>query len=178
MTDRPSALSKDIGVTGCAASVAGSSGRSSSLIGILYGRIACRLHRHAILAIAFVCFGVGLCGLGFATSLLTVGLAVIFVGVGEGILMPTILNWIAAITPKQYLGRASGGFSVALNLGQFASALAIVPVVAVAMTYSNLFLAFGSAAFVLALPFLLAVVAEKYTLTQVVEGICQDTGLR
>lgn len=153
-------------------------GLSSSLIGIFYGRIACRLSRYTILTIAFICFGIGLCGLGFATSLLTVGLAVIFVGVGEGILMPTILNWIAAITPKQYLGRASGGFSVALNLGQFASALAIVPVFAVAMNYSNLFLAFGSAAFVLALPFLLAVVAEKYTLPQVVERVCQDTGSR
>ncbi len=38
---------------------------------------------------------------------------------GKGMLIPTSLNRIAAITPKQFLGRASGGFSVALNLGQF-----------------------------------------------------------
>jgi hypothetical protein len=85
--------------------------------------------------------------------------------------MPTILTWIAAITPKQFLGRASGGFSVALNIGQFASTLAIVPVIAIAGTYGNLFLAFGSAAFVLALPYLLAMmkVRDRVTLPQTVK---------
>lgn len=79
--------------------------------------------------------------------------------------MPTILTWIATITPKQFLGRASGGFSVALNIGQFASTLAIVPVIAIAVTYSNLFLAFGCVAFVLALPYILAMIRVKDTVT-------------
>ena len=46
-----------------------------------------------------------LCSLGFATSLVMVGFAVICIGLGEGILMPTILTWIAAITPRQFLGQ-------------------------------------------------------------------------
>jgi MFS family permease len=112
------------------------------------------------------CFGIGLCSLGFATSLVTVGFAVIFIGVSEGILMPTILNWIAAITPRQFLG----GLSVALNLGQFASTLAIVLVITIVATYSNLFLAFGCVAFVLAVSYLLARIKEKYTLPDVVPG--------
>jgi MFS family permease len=141
-----------LGIGGCA----------SAVLGIFYGRIAWRFHRYTILTVTFLAFGLGLCILWFATSLVMAGLAVILVGVGEGLLMPTILTWIAAITPRQFLGRAMGGFSVSLNLGQFASAIAVVPVIAFAVTYSNMFLAFGCMALVLAVPYLFARIKEKY----------------
>ena len=140
----------------------GAMGCAASLVGLVYGRVAWRLHRYTLLTLTFVFFGTGLCGLGFATSLLTVGVSVVLVGLAQGILMPTILSWIAAITPKQFLGRASGGFSVAMNLGLFVSTLAIVPVIAVVATYGNLFLAFGCAAFALALPYALAMVKRQF----------------
>ncbi len=140
----------------------GISGCSSALMGLLYGRIAWRFHRFTILTLTFNFFGIGLCCLGFATSLATVGFAVIFIGIGEGILMPTILNWIAAITPQQFIGKAMGGFSVGLNLGQFASTIAVVAVIAIAATLSTMFLAFGCIAFVLALTYLFAQIKEKY----------------
>jgi MFS family permease len=140
----------------------GISGCASALLGIFYGRIAVRFHRYTILTITLLSFGLGLCCLGFATSLVTVAFAVILIGIGEGLLMPTILTWIATITPRPFLGRAMGGFSVALNLGQFASALAVVPVIAIVVTYNNMFLAFGGVALVLAVPYLLAILKEKY----------------
>jgi len=141
-----------LGIGGCA----------SAVLGIFYGRIAWRFHRYTILTITLLSFGIGLCALGVATSLVMVGLGVILVGVGEGLLMPTILTWIAAITPQQFLGRAMGGFSVSLNIGQFASALAVVPVIALTATYGNMFLAFGAVAIVLAVPYLVALIKEKY----------------
>jgi len=141
-----------LGIMGCA----------SSLVGLFYGRVAWRFHRYTILIASFLFFGIGLCSLGFAMSLVTVAFAVICIGIGEGILMPTILTWIAAVTPKQFLGRAMGGFSVSLNLGQFASTLAIVPVLAIASTLGNMFLAFGCVAFALALPYIFAITKEKY----------------
>ena len=141
-----------LGIGGCA----------SALLGIFYGRIAWRFHRYTILTVTLLAFGTGLCILGFATSLVMVGVAVILVGIGEGLLMPTILTWIAAVTPRQFLGRAMGGFSVSLNIGQFASALAVVPVIALAATYSTMFLAFGCVALVLAVPYLAALIKEKY----------------
>lgn len=154
-----------LGIMGC----------SSSLIGLIYGRVACRFHRYTLLTLTFILFGTGLCGLGFATSLVTVGLSVICIGIGEGILMPTILNWIATITPKQFLGRASGGFSVAPNLGQFVTTLAVVPVLAIGATYSNLFLAFGCVAFVLTLPYVLAMIKGRFTQPQVVYARKSET---
>lgn len=141
-----------LGIGGCA----------SALLGIFYGRIAWRFNRNTILTVTLLAFGTGLCCLGFATSLVMVGFAVICIGIGEGLLMPTVLTWIAAITPRQYLGRAMGGFSVSLNIGQFASALAVVPVIALVTTYRNMFLAFGCVALVLAVPYLAALIKEKY----------------
>ncbi|MDD1727882.1 MAG: MFS transporter [Methanospirillum sp.] len=146
-----------LGIMGC----------SASLIGLFYGRIAWRFHRYTILALTFIFFGIGYCCLGIASSLVVVTLAVICIGVGNGILMPTILTWIATVTPKQFLGRASGGFSVFLNIGQFASSLAIVPVIAIASTCTNMFLIFGCLAFVFTLPYIVAILKEKYTLPQV-----------
>lgn len=148
-----------LGIGGCA----------SAILGIFYGRIAWRFHRYTILTVTLLAFGIGLCILGFATSLVMVGIAVVLVGIGEGLLMPTILTWIAAITPQQFLGRAMGGFSVSLNIGQFASALAVVPVIAIAVTYSNMFLAFGGVALVLAVPYLIAIINEKYFTTRAVQ---------
>lgn len=142
----------------------GISGFASSIIGVFYGRVFYRLNRYTVLTLVFILFGIGYCSLGCAASLVAVGLSVVFIGVGEGLLMPTVLNWIAAVTPRQFLGRASGGFSVALNLGQFASTLAIASVMAVVATYGNLFLAFGCTAFVLALPLLVAMIRAKYAL--------------
>ncbi|MDD1724015.1 MAG: MFS transporter [Methanospirillum sp.] len=144
-----------LGIMGC----------SASLIGLFYGRLAWRFHRYTILVLTFLFFGAGYCTLGLATSLPAVGIAVICIGIGNGILMPTILTWIATITPKQFLGRASGGFSVSLNIGQFASTLVIVPVSVVAVTSGSLFLAFGCLAFVLAVPYILGILREKYTLS-------------
>jgi len=141
-----------LGIGGCA----------SAILGIFYGRIAWRFHRYTILTVTLLAFGLGLCILGFATSLVLVGVAVVLVGIGEGLLMPTILTWIAAITPRQFLGQAMGGFSVSLNIGQFASALAVLPVIALVATYSNMFLAFGCMALVLAVPYLVALITEKH----------------
>lgn len=149
-----------LGIMGCAASI----------IGIFYGRLTWRFHRYTILASTFTLFGIGYCSLGLATSLALVAFAVICIGLGNGILMPTILTWIAAITPKQFLGRASGGFSVSLNIGQFASTLASVPVIAITATYSNVFLVFGCVAILLALPYALATikVRDEVTLPQTI----------
>jgi MFS family permease len=160
-----------LGIGGCA----------SALLGLFYGRIAWRFHRYTILTVTLLAFGLGLCILGFATSLVMVGVAVILIGIGEGLLMPTILTWIAVITPRQFLGRAMGGFSVGLNLGQFASALAVVPVIAFVATYGNMFLVFGCVALVLAVPYLAALIKVKYYPAQAarnLDGIVLGAGPR
>lgn len=67
--------------------------------------------------------------------------------------------WLRISSPFQVRLR---GFSVGLNLGQFASALAVVPVIALVSNYGNMFLVFGCVALVLAVPYLAALIKEKY----------------
>ena len=149
-----------LGIMGC----------SASLVGLIYGRITWRFNRYTILASTFLFFGIGYCCLGLASSLFLVTLAVIFIGIGNGILMPTILTWIASITPKHFLGRASGGFSVSLNIGQFASTLALVPVLGITVTYGNMFLAFGCISILLAVPYIIVNIREKNTMKEMPSG--------
>ena len=144
-------------------------GSAASGMGLFYGRLAWRFQRYKMLAFTFILFGIGYCSLGLATLLVIVTFAVICIGLGNGILMPTILTWIATITPGQFLGRASGGFSVSVNIGQFASALAIVPVIAITITYGTMFLAFGCVAFVFALLYILTIINEKYSPSYIVK---------
>jgi MFS family permease len=141
----------------------GISGIASTVIGIFYGRFAGRFNKNTLLVFCFVSFGIGLFTLGVAGSLTLAAFAVIMIGIGEGILMPTILTGIAAVTPRRFLGRASGGFSVALNLGQFASSIALMAVLDAVATDSHLFLFFGCVGFVFAVPYILAIIREKYT---------------
>lgn len=142
----------------------GISGVASTLVGIFYGRFAGKYGKNTLLVFAFVSFGIGLCGLGLAASLTVAAFAVIAIGIGEGLLMPTILNGIAAITPRKFLGRASGGFSVALNLGQFACTFALIIVIGFIASGHLQFLFFGCMGFLFAVPYVLALVREKYTL--------------
>jgi MFS family permease len=83
----------------------GISGCAPPFIGLFYGRVVYRFHRYTVLALTFVFFGVGYCSLGCAASPAAIGLSVIFIGVGEGLLMPTVLSWIAAVTPRPFLGQ-------------------------------------------------------------------------
>lgn len=140
----------------------GISGCASSLVGLMYGRIAWRFNRCTILTLTFAFFGFGLCGLALGTSLVTMAISVICIGIGMGILIPTGLNWIATITPRAFLGKAMGGFSVSINLGQFVSTLAVALIVTIAATYANMFLVFGALAFILAIPFIVGLVKAKF----------------
>ncbi|MEI8330956.1 MAG: hypothetical protein WCF90_04790 [Methanomicrobiales archaeon] len=79
-------------------------------MGILYEKIDGIFHRYTILTVTLPTFGLGLCIKGFATSLVRVEIAVALIGIGEVLLVPTILTWIATITPRQFLCKAMGGF--------------------------------------------------------------------
>ncbi len=118
-------------------------GCCSALAGVFYGRIAARMPRMQVMFLCFLTIGAGCCLLGLAASAAVIAVAVILVGFGNGALIPTIVNWIANEAPVRAMGKATGIFSVSLNLGQFGSSVVVIPVLAVVGSYSNLFLAAG-----------------------------------
>ncbi len=122
-----------LGVMGC----------FSALVGVFYWKITGRIHRVMNLALSFLLLGVGYCLFGISTSLAMLFIAVIIVGLGNGLLMPTALSWLGVITPHPVMGKVMGGYGVSSNIGQFISSFAAVPVFLIAASYANMFLIFG-----------------------------------
>ncbi|MDE2443633.1 MAG: MFS transporter [Methanocorpusculum sp.] len=142
-------------------------GCCSALAGIFYGRIAARMLRMQVMFLCFFAVGLGCCLLGFAASVGAVALAVIFTGFGQGALIPTIVNWISNEAPVHAMGKATGIFSMALNFGQFASSIVVIPVLVMVGTYSNLFLVTGVFGLLVACVYAVAWMRERRTATQV-----------
>lgn len=142
-------------------------GCCSALAGIFYGRIAARMLRMQVMFLCFLAVGIGCCMLGFATSVAAIALAVVFTGFGQGALIPTIVNWISDEAPVRAMGKATGIFSMALNLGQFASSLAVIPILVMVGSYSNLFLAAGVFGILVACAYAVAWRRERRAVTQV-----------
>lgn len=114
-------------------------GLFSSAIGIVYWRISKRMNRISILVISYLMFCVSFLIFGYTNSILCASIAVILVGVGNGLVMPTVLQWLMSITPGRIVGKVMGGFSVALNMGIFVSPLIAVPILSFAGSYAKLF---------------------------------------
>ncbi|HJK65824.1 MAG TPA: MFS transporter [Methanocorpusculum sp.] len=136
-------------------------GCCSALAGLFYGRLAARMPRMQVMCLCFFLMGLGCCLLGFAASVTAIAASVIFVGFGQGALIPTIVSWISNKAPAQAMGKATGIFSVALNLGQFGSSLMVVPILAAVGSYSNLFLAGGVCSVLIAVVYAAAWMRER-----------------
>ncbi|MDV0441216.1 MFS transporter [Methanorbis furvi] len=126
-------------------------GFCAAVTGIFYGRIAARMPRMQVMFLCFLVLGVGCCLMGFAESVAAIAVAVILVGAGNGALIPTIVNWISNEAPIRAMGKATGIFSMSLNLGQFGSSLLVVPILVIVGSYSNLFLVTGLFAILISL---------------------------
>jgi MFS family permease len=97
-----------------------------------YGRIANRFRPTTIAAAVFTFMGTGYLLLGLATSYSLLLGALAVTGLGAGMLMPNLTVWLGAAVPARLRGRAFGGFTTAIFLGQFISPLLSQPVVRVA----------------------------------------------
>lgn len=144
-------------------------GCCSALAGVFYGRIAARMPRMQVMFLCFLAIGAGCCILGIAASVIAIAIAVIFVGFGNGALIPTIVNWISNEAPAQAMGKATGIFSMALNLGQFGSSLVVVPVLVMVGSYTNLFLVAGVFGVLVACVYAVAWIRERQKPAQTVQ---------
>ena len=131
--------------------ILGFMGLCASIASINVWRIVRRFNRQVVLGLAFFCLAVGMLLLSAASSLTMVILSVILVGFGNGLLMPSITMWLAEIVPTAVMGKAAGGYSVSLNLGNFFSSLLAVPLLIAVGTYAGLFAAGGAVALLIGL---------------------------
>ncbi|WP_294346323.1 MFS transporter [Prosthecochloris sp.] len=146
-------------VTGLAISVAAFAGAVSSLSFPLLKR---RLSYRSIyvLGFGFVAAGYVLIGNFFGFTYILAGLAL--AGFGNGMLMPNGSFWLMEVTPEQIRGKAVGGFTGMIFLGQFLSPILMAPVVSL-FSLDGAFLA--SAVFLLAVAIFLTVLPMNYIVT-------------
>lgn len=102
---------------------------SYSLSSIFLGKTLARRDRISVLIAAFLILAVGysIISLGAANIFLYVGL--IISGIGLGIMIPGLYVWVANVAPENIRGRALGGFTTAVFLGQFLSPLLGEPLI-------------------------------------------------
>jgi MFS family permease len=112
----------------------------SAFISLFYGKIKQHFKSVAILALTFALMGIGYTLIGLSsnyTGILT-GLAI--AGLGTGLLMPNLAVWVSAEVPDAMRGRALGGLSTSMFLGQFLSPIVTQPIsqeVGLGMTYTS-----------------------------------------
>jgi len=112
----------------------------SAFAALAYGKIKQRLGFISILTLSFGLMGIGYGIIGFAGSygLILVGLGI--AGLGLGLLMPNLTVWISAEVPDAIRGRALGGLTTFMFLGQFLSPIFSQPIsqqVGLGITYSG-----------------------------------------
>ena len=99
----------------------------SAFASMSYGKIKQKFNYIAILALSFTLVGIGYIILGRATiySIILIGLAV--TGLGLGLLIPNLNVWLSAEIPNSLRGRALGGLTTSMFLGQFLSPILSQP---------------------------------------------------
>lgn len=99
----------------------------SALASMRYGQVKKRLNFISIVAIAFGLMGLGYIGLGLVSRYWLVLLILIPAGVGLGLMMPNLNVWISNEVSDAMRGRALGGLTTFMFLGQFLSPIASQP---------------------------------------------------
>jgi len=141
-------------------SLAGASGTQSGIAvatatlfgtvsSLLYGRVKTRLSYVQIMTLVFGLMGIGYGIIGFAGSygVVLVGLAV--TGLSLGLLIPNLNTWLTDVAPSTARGRAVGGLTTAIFLGQFLSPVLAQPIIT-AFSYGTAYVMAGAFVIVLA----------------------------
>ncbi|MGB7762708.1 MAG: MFS transporter [Bryobacteraceae bacterium] len=99
------------------------------------------------LAIAIVVWSVAAMSPGAASSVLTFGIAMFFLGIGEAANFPACIKTVAEWFPKGERALATGIFNSGANIGNVAAPL-LVPLLAAALTWRGAFVAAGATGFI------------------------------
>ena len=110
----------------------------SALASMTYGKIKQCLSFIVILALGFVLMGVGNITIGLANNYPTICVGLVITGIGIGLIMPNLSVWLSKEVSNLLRGRALGGLTTFMFLGQFLSPIVTQPLnsrFGLAMTY-------------------------------------------
>jgi len=124
----------------------------SVVVALQFYRVKARLSYQGIFAIILGSLAINFGIVGFEPSFVIIVMAMLLGGLGLGLLAPNIGVWVASLTSSANRGRAMGGLTMAIFLGQFATPIAVQPLVASSGIVSA-FIVAGSVSLLLAVLF-------------------------
>jgi MFS family permease len=99
----------------------------SAVASLTYGKLKQRMEFVTFLPIIFGFMGIGYLLIGQSSNWAQVLTGLAISGMGLGILMPNMSVWLSSAVPDTMRGRALGGLSTAMFLGQFLSPIVTQP---------------------------------------------------
>ena len=100
---------------------------AAAIVSLQYQKIKARFSFERISSLVFLTMGFGYIVIAISTDYILVILGLLISGVGLGLLMPNLNVWLVSIVPPTMRGRAIGGLSMSISLGQFFSPIIAQP---------------------------------------------------
>ena len=115
----------------------------SAISAFSYSKIKGRLSFLSVFSIGYLLMAVGFMCISFASSYATVVIAMMFSGLGMGMMIPNTNMWVMKIAPPEIRGKEIGKLTTFWFLGQFLSPIIIFPVLNILSLSSTFMLAAG-----------------------------------
>ena len=125
-----------------------------SIMGLFMGALADRVHRPRLIAAGLVLWSALTAVSGLAKNFAQIGIARLFIGVGESAMAPSAISMISDLFPKARRGTATGIYYLGVPLGAGASFI-VAGILGPMIGWRNCFLLLGGLGLVLALVLLL-----------------------
>jgi MFS family permease len=125
-----------------------------SIAGLFMGALADRVHRPRLIAAALVLWSVLTALAGMAKNFTQIGLARLFIGIGESAMTPSALSMLADMFPKAKRGTATGIYYLGVPLGAGASFI-VAGILGPMIGWRNCFIVLGGFGVLLVLVLLL-----------------------
>lgn len=100
----------------------------AAVASLQYQRLRARFAANLLFAITFVLMAIGYLVIGAAQSYVLVVVGLVIAGAGLGLLQPNLATWLVPLISAEQRGRAFGGLTTSLFLGQFLSPILFQPV--------------------------------------------------
>ena len=121
-----------------------------SIMGLFMGALADRVHRTRLIAAGLVLWSALTAVSGVAKNFAQIGVARLFIGVGESAMAPSAISMISDMFPKAKRGTATGIYYLGVPLGAGASFI-VAGILGPMIGWRNCFLLLGGLGLVLAL---------------------------
>lgn len=102
---------------------------TAAMVSLGFRHLRSRFQAPSLLLFTFLCISAGMLMLYLAQGALLLSLGLILTGLGLGVMMPNLSQWLLTIAPRAVRGRVISGLTTSIFLGQFLSPLLSQPII-------------------------------------------------